>query len=132
MIHPHDALMAISQGRSADPFAILGLHEIGGEYWLCAFDPGAEGLVVLPADGGEYTATATAVAGVFVAKLPRQTAYRLRWHGHGSQWEVEDPYAFPPVLGELDEYLLAEGSHARLWHVLGAHPMIHQGVKGTN
>jgi 1,4-alpha-glucan branching enzyme len=132
MIHPHDALLAISQGRSTDPFAILGLHEIGGEYWLCAFDPGAEGLVVLPADGGEYPATLTEVAGVFIAKLPRQTAYRLRWHGHGSQWEVEDPYAFPPVLGELDEHLLAEGSHARLWHVLGAHPMIHHGVSGTN
>ena len=37
-------------------------------------------------------------------------------------WEAEDPYRFPPVLGELDVYLMAEGSHRRIFERLGAHP----------
>ena len=74
----------------------------------------------------------TGVAGVFAAKLPAKMVYRLRWQGFGHQWEVQDPFRFPPVLGELDEYLLAEGKHSRLWHVLGAQVMTHQGAVGTN
>jgi 1,4-alpha-glucan branching enzyme len=128
----HNAVTAISEGRHSDPFSILGLHVIAGEYWLCAFDPSAEALIVLPASGDEIPAQSTGVAGVFAAKLPNKTAYRLRWQGHGSPWEADDPFGFDPVLGELDEYLLAEGNHTRLWHVLGAHPMTHQGVMGTN
>ncbi len=34
-------------------------------------------------------------------------------------------------LGELDEYLLAEGTHRRLWRVLGAHPSTVDGVDGV-
>ena len=37
-------------------------------------------------------------------------------------WEAEDPYRFPPVLGELDVHLMAEGSHRRIFERLGAHP----------
>jgi 1,4-alpha-glucan branching enzyme len=28
-----------------------------------------------------------------------------------------------PVLGEIDEYLIGEGTHRRLWTALGAHVM---------
>ena len=38
------------------------------------------------------------------------------------RWEAEDPYRFPPMLGELDVYLMAEGSHRRIYERLGAHP----------
>ena len=37
--------------------------------------------------------------------------------------EIDDPYRFPPILGELDAYLIAEGKHLRLYEKLGAHPM---------
>ena len=47
-------------------------------------------------------------------------------------WEFADPYRFGPVLGELDEYLLGEGGHRRLWEALGAHPMTIDGVTGTH
>jgi 1,4-alpha-glucan branching enzyme len=36
------------------------------------------------------------------------------------------------VLGEMDEYLLGEGTHRRLWQVLGAHLMTHEGVDGVH
>jgi 1,4-alpha-glucan branching enzyme len=35
-------------------------------------------------------------------------------------------------MGELDEYLIGEGSHRQLWRVLGAHIMTHEGVAGTH
>jgi 1,4-alpha-glucan branching enzyme len=46
-------------------------------------------------------------------------------------WEAHDPYRFPPVLGEIDVYLLAEGSHRRMWERLGAHPRTIDGVEGV-
>ena len=59
-------------------------------------------------------------------------AYRLRLEvGAGNTVEIDDPYRFPPVLGELDAYLIAEGNHLRLYEKLGAHPMELEGVAGV-
>jgi 1,4-alpha-glucan branching enzyme len=44
---------------------------------------------------------------------------------------TEDPYRFGPVLGELDVWLLAEGTHLRPFEVLGATPREMDGVAGT-
>ena len=58
--------------------------------------------------------------------------YRLRLEvGGGNTVEIDDPYRFPPVLGELDAYLIAEGNHLRLYEKLGAHPMELEGVAGV-
>ena len=59
-------------------------------------------------------------------------AYRLRFESGGATWEEHDPYRFGPVLGEMDEHFISEGSHLSLWRVLGAHPMTHEGVEGTH
>ena len=45
--------------------------------------------------------------------------------------EVEDPYRFGHVLGELDIHLLAEGTHLRAYERLGAHPREMDGVAGV-
>lgn len=37
-----------------------------------------------------------------------------------------------PILGEIDEYLIQEGTHKRLWDVLGAHLIEHQNEHGTH
>src|SRR5699024_11655131 len=34
--------------------------------------------------------------------------------------ERDDPYRFLPTLGEVDQHLIAEGRHERLWEVLGS------------
>jgi len=49
----------------------------------------------------------------------------------GAHWECEDPYRFPSTLGELDLHLFAEGSHRRLWELLGANPRCIDGVEGV-
>jgi len=65
-------------------------------------------------------------------KITEPGAYRLRAKAGDSAWEFDDPYRFGPVMGELDEYLLGEGTHRRLWHVLGAHPIRHQDAEGVH
>ena len=49
-----------------------------------------------------------------------------------AQWDYEDAYRFGPILSDLDEYLLGEGTHQRIWEALGAHPMTLDGVAGTH
>jgi len=55
---------------------------------------------------------------------------RFRFPG-GDEIEREDPYRFLPTVGELDLHLIGEGSHRRLWEVLGAHPRTVDGVAGV-
>jgi 1,4-alpha-glucan branching enzyme len=37
-----------------------------------------------------------------------------------------------PVIGDIDEYLIGEGTHKRLWEVLGSHVLEHEGQRGTH
>jgi 1,4-alpha-glucan branching enzyme len=46
--------------------------------------------------------------------------------------EFDDTYSFPPVLGDLDVHLLAEGTHLRTYERLGARPIEMAGVAGTS
>ncbi|TGD63036.1 1,4-alpha-glucan branching protein GlgB [Tabrizicola sp. WMC-M-20] len=124
--------LAIVEGRHGDPFSVLGPHKRDGKWQVTAFVPGADQLWVLTGTSGQETAATHWGQGLFVATLPRKGAYRLRAAGHGTTWEFEDPFRFGPVLGELDEYLLGEGTHKRLWQVLGAHVITHEGVQGTH
>ena len=67
------------------------------------------------------------------ARCPAWLPYRLqvRWaDGHDSL--LDDPYRFGPVLGEMDAWLLAEGSHLRPFEILGAMPRTHEGVAGCS
>jgi len=119
---------ALSEGRHADPFAFLGPRPDGKGWRVTVWQPGADNVWLEP--GGETTPVA-GYPGLFVGHSTSRE-YRLKAQGHGAEWQVDDPYRFGPVLGEIDEYLLGEGTHRRLWDVLGAHPMVHEGVAGTN
>ena len=57
--------------------------------------------------------------------------YRLRARYGERQIEIEDPYRFPPILSDLDLYLLGEGTQVNLYDKLGAHPMVLDGVAGV-
>lgn len=130
----HGAARAIVEGRHGDPFSVLGLHKRGGGWVLTAFVPGAERLWVLTGKTGKpaEAASVPGCEGLFCAQLAKRVDYRLRAEGHGATWDFEDPFRFGPVLGEMDEYLLGEGTHKRLWQVLGAHVITHEGVEGTH
>jgi 1,4-alpha-glucan branching enzyme len=127
---------AIVDGRHGDPFAVLGPHEVAGKLVIRAFVPTATSVAVIDPATGAVAAELTEIAkpelfeGV-VPDRPVWFAYRLRAsNAHGS-WEFDDPYRFPPLLGELDDYLMREGTHRRLWESLGARVIQHQGVEGV-
>ncbi|PQO23437.1 1,4-alpha-glucan branching enzyme [Rhodobacteraceae bacterium WD3A24] len=129
-IAPEDAA-AIVAGRLGDPFRILGPQAHGRDSWVVAFDPGAERLSAVGARAHKLHPVPGA-PGVFAGSVPKGAPYRLQGEGAGAWWDYDDPYRFGPVIGELDEYLLGEGTHLRLWQALGAHVMEHEGARGTH
>ena len=120
---------ALRQGRHGDPFGVLGLHEVAGQPVLRVMQPGAEAVFALCPDPVALQALGD---GLFAGVLPKAGPYLLRAQGHGAEWDWDDPYRFGPVLGEMDEYLLGEGTHQRIWQVLGAHVLTHEGVEGVH
>ncbi|MDE2485949.1 MAG: 1,4-alpha-glucan branching protein GlgB, partial [Alphaproteobacteria bacterium] len=101
-----------------------------------ALAPGAETVEARTFDGRPLAALSPAhPAGLFeglAARRKTTTAYRLHAANAGGEWVIEDPYRFGPVLGPMDDYLLVEGQHRRLWERLGAHLIEHEGVPGVH
>jgi 1,4-alpha-glucan branching enzyme len=135
-VSPED-LAALLEARHADPFGVLGPHPDGAGAWcLRAFLPGAQAVWAVAAAGAPALADLLCVHpdGVFEGRLPALPpgGYRLRvnWPGAPAAL-IDDPYRFGPVLGELDAWLLAEGTHLRPAEALGAAPCEHGGRPGT-
>jgi 1,4-alpha-glucan branching enzyme len=134
---PPEAISAIVKGTYGDPFRLLGPRPTDDGIAICAFVPDAETLAVIDRESGEVLAELERLdqAGFFSGIVKGRSLpldYRLRAVRRGDRWDIEDPYRFPPMIGELDNYLLGEGSHKRLWERLGAHLVEHQGVAGTH
>ncbi|WIJ26468.1 1,4-alpha-glucan branching protein GlgB [Devosia sp. RR2S18] len=126
---------AIVRGRHSNPFAFLGLHEVGGQQVLRAFIPHAEVVTAYTLDGAKIaTLRRSHPEGFFegaIASIERQPI-RYRAQNEGGEWDVYDPYSFGPVLGPMDDYYIGEGSHLRLFDKLGAHAMAFEGIAGTH
>ena len=123
------AIDAIVHARHGDPFAILGPHN----GTVRAFIPGADIVSVVDSDTGLPAGDLTRMhpAGFFAGPVTTHGSYRLRVGEGVAAWETEDPYAFPPILGEMDIYLLAEGRHRDFGRCMGAHPAILNGIPGV-
>ncbi|MDR1368329.1 MAG: 1,4-alpha-glucan branching protein GlgB [Candidatus Accumulibacter sp.] len=153
-------ILALSRGEHGDPFAVLGVHaDAEGEFSLRSFQPGAKAVFAIHPNTGNVLATLLrrrtreGDSGLFEGVLPKHRglgkpraknhpnlphgianvppAYRLKIVWPNGAQETDDPYHFPPLLGELDVWLLAEGLHLRPFEQLGAHVRKIDGVKGT-
>jgi 1,4-alpha-glucan branching enzyme len=141
-ISEHDVSRLLG-GAHEDPFSVLGCHrdhEIPGfRVRVCRPDAVALEVAVLGADGAEisrHAANALGGAGVFEAAFEWHDAvapaYRLMLtFPDGNRLETADPYTFPPLLGEQDAWLFAQGNHYELDRVLGSHVDEIAGVSGT-
>jgi 1,4-alpha-glucan branching enzyme len=130
---PAPELHSLIEGRHGDPFALLGPHADGrGAPVVRVFLPGAAEVELrAPSAATGSALTLRHADGLFEGAWPGGP-YRLhvQWQdGHASI--IDDPYRFGPVLGEMDAWLLAEGTHLRPYEVLGAHPRTMDGVAGT-
>ena len=127
------AVKALTEGRIGDPFALLGPHPSAEGTVVRAYLPPAEAVAAIDRSGAVLaTLQPLPIPGLFAGIIPTGSAYRLRiqWPG-GQVQETEDPYSFGLLLGELDIYLLAEGSHLELGHCLGAQPRSIDGIAGV-
>jgi 1,4-alpha-glucan branching enzyme len=126
---------AIVSGRHGDPFRVLGLHQLGGEWIARTFVPGAEKLEATTlSDTPIGSLERRHEAGFFEGKIAIKERIPIRYQAFNAagNWSLIDPYLFGPVLGPLDDHYAAEGTHLRLYDKLGAHPMIHEGVEGVH
>ena len=125
---------ALVNGRHNNPFAILGLQRTRKGRVVRTLQPGAKSVELIDRDGNALAAMQRIHdGGLFEAPMPprkRSYALRITWQS-GETQVVEDTYRFPSTLGELDLYLLGEGSDANIYRKLGAHPKTIDGVDGT-
>jgi len=126
-------------GDHSQPHRILGAHPatLDGESGAIvrAHHPDADRIECLLAEGQTIELEEIDGSGIFagfVGGADFPLAYRLRFHfPDGATWERDDPYRFLPTVGDMDIHLFNEGTHRKLWHVLGAHPRQIDGVDGV-
>ncbi len=120
---------ALAHGRFGDPFAVLGPHAGPAGRFVRVFLPGAQTVAVL--QGERRTALqASEPEGLFHGPIG-EGDYLLAIGWPGGEQLTEDPYAFGPLLGDLDLYLIGEGRHGRLADALGANLATVEGVHGV-
>ena len=135
MTPSHSEIDALIAGHDDDPFRLLGLHRVADTFVARVIIPGAETAeaftlggksvgVLTRGDGRGYFDGVVKVKGVVPLTYTAQ--------GGGAEWTVTDPYSFGPVLGPIDDYLMNEGNHRRLFDILGAHLITHEGISGMH
>jgi 1,4-alpha-glucan branching enzyme len=128
-------LDALVRREHANPHAVLGPHPTDGGVIVRVLRPAAGAVQVIPDEGDPVALSQVHPGGVFEGRLEGAELplhYRLKVdYGPGDSFEIEDPYAFAPTLGELDLHLMGEGRHEEIYERLGAHVREHLGVRGT-
>jgi 1,4-alpha-glucan branching enzyme len=129
-------ISALMNGEHNDPFSVLGMHQVDDKLVVRALLPGALNVSLIEIKTNRQLAKLERIEGsdVFAAIVPRRKnpfPYRFRVEWSSGQQELDDAYRFPPVLGEMDVWLLAEGTHYRPYEKLGAHLSEIDGVPGV-
>ena len=139
---PGEAIAALLEGTHADPFSLLGIHEGPQGAFARAVLPGAEmaeahdlagrklgNLKRIDARGLFEGPVKFRVKGT---KAGGRQPVKYRCTAGSHEWWLTDAYSFGPVLGPLDDLLIAEGTHFRLFDKLGAHLLEHEGATGVH
>lgn len=131
-----EQIARLLEGREDDPFATLGVHPAAKGFTACVFLPDAVSVEACRLDGKAVGMLERLhPEGLFFGKVAIRKRQPLRYratYADGGEHALIDPYSFGPVLGPMDDYYFAEGSHARLFDKMGAHILTHEGVEGTH
>ena len=110
--------------ETADPHKICGMHTTNEGVLVRVYDPLAV-KVSLHAKGKIFPMEKRDERGLFeylFAGKKRHFAYLLeKFFSNGSSFISRDPYQFLPGIGELDKHLFNEGSHQKVYEMMGAH-----------
>jgi 1,4-alpha-glucan branching enzyme len=137
MLRPSDVEL-ICRAAHGDPFSVLGPHaDANGKTSIRVFLPGAAEVQVVASTGGDVLGSLKNrpadgfFEGSFKLRKPFSYQFQVQWVG-GQCSVIEDPYRFGAVLGEMDVWLLGEGTHLRPYEILGANQREMDGVPGTS
>lgn len=123
--------LRLAYGEHWDPHTILGLHSyVPGSKVIRLWRPGAWELNFELA-GQIVQAHRVDELGLFEYIVPETVSYADYRVYHQNGQLAHDPYAFLPTLGDVDLYLFGTGVHYRLYDVMGARLITHQGVEGV-
>jgi len=117
-------------GAHHDPHSLLGPHPGPAGITFRVLRPWAASVTIVV--GADRYPLTHVHEGVWEALVPIPVVpdYRVEVdYGDGPQLH-DDPYRFLPTLGELDQHLVGEGRHEKLWTVLGSHLHVYSGIAG--
>jgi 1,4-alpha-glucan branching enzyme len=132
-------LDALVRREHSNPHSVLGAHPQDGGVVVRVLRPAACAVTAIT-NGGAPGIELQQIhpGGVFEGTLEGAdfpVHYQLEVdYGEAGKFTIEDPYAFLPTIGELDQHLIAEGRHEELYNKLGAHVRVmgsHPPVTGT-
>ncbi len=118
-------LDSLVRREHSNPHSVLGAHPQNGGVAIRALRPAARSVTAVADGHPAVELKQIHPGGVFEgvvegAELPLH--YRLEVdYGDAGTFTIDDPYAFAPTLGELDQHLIGEGRHEELYEKLGAH-----------
>ena len=132
-----DSFHQFINGDLHDSFSYFGMHTHGKDLVVRTFFPYAKKIEVIRKDDnksmGEMFELNESGVFEFYAKGKKRFAYIFKiTTQHNRVIELEDTYRFHSIFGELDRYLLAEGTHFNSYEKMGAHPCTQDGVEGTS
>lgn len=124
-------LLLIFSGDHYNPHSVLGLHDFfEGQKVVRLWRPGAK-KVYLEVFGKVREPKRLDEAGLFEFTVPSHTKLNDYKVYHQNGLLANDPYAFMPTIGDVDQYLFNQGVHYQLYNLLGAHLITHEGVEGV-
>ena len=133
-----EEMEAVINGDYSNIFAVLGIHKNKGskEVFVRAYQPHSTSVEVLDGSGNSLgMMTKLDERGFYQIELGRTDDFDYKFRITNDQnytYIAEDVYRFGPTLGDMDIYLLAEGSHLEMYKKLGAHIREMEGVKGVS
>lgn len=133
-----EEMQAVIDGNHGNVFAVLGIHRDKGskEVYIRAYQPNTRSIEVIKNDGTSLgKMTKLDDRGFYQINLGvgENFAYRFKIENDlGNVYMAEDVYRFQSNIGDIDAYLLAEGTHLDMYKKLGAHPMMMDGVAGVS
>src|SRR3954451_2481033 len=124
---------ALARAAHGDPFNVLGPHDTPLGPVVRAFLPGAREVELLRRSDHAVLGRLqeSEPPGLFQGLVQDRSPYLFRIAWPDGNQETEDPYAFGPLLGELDLHLFGEGRHFQLAGALGANVLTIDGVAGV-
>lgn len=125
------ALNKLWKEIKSNPFSVLGIQETKKGYSIRTLHSDADSLKICDTKDNKEIALLKNEDGFFYTELDSKINYVLKYKKDDNEWTEKDPYNFPSMISDFDLHLFSEGTHRRIWEVLGAHATECEGVPGT-